>query len=242
MSIKTEQVTFPANGGSAQGYLAVPEDAGPHRAVIVIQEWWGLDEHIKHVARRFAAEGYVALAPDLYHGAVAEEPDEARKLAMALQFPQAAREMAGAAAYLVGRADVAPKQVGAIGFCLGGSLALLLAATSPHVGAVASFYGGRELPETQLRAISAPVLAIFGEEDASIPPERHAALDRIFTGTGVPHAIYVYPGAPHAFFNDTRPQVHRPLAAQDAWVRTLAWFEKYLQIPAAGAGVGQARP
>jgi carboxymethylenebutenolidase len=228
MSIRTEQVTFPANGGSAQGYLAVPEGAGPHRAVIVIQEWWGLDDHIKDVARRFAAEGYVALAPDLYHGALAAEPDEARKLAMALQFPQAATEMAGAATYLAGRADVAPKKVGAIGFCLGGSLALLLGATSPQVGAVASFYGGRELPEEQLRAISAPVLAIFGEADAGIPPERHAALDHIFTETGTPHAIYVYPGAPHAFFNDARPQAHRPLAAQDAWARTLAWFAKYL--------------
>lgn len=228
MSIMTRQISFAANGGEAQGFLAAPDGPEPRGAVVVIQEWWGLDAHIQDVARRFAAEGYVALAPDLYHGAVTHEPDEARKLAMALQIPEAVKDMAGAAAYLAARPDIQPRKVGVIGFCMGGSLALALAANSPHIGAVASFYGGREIPEEQLRAITAPVLAIFGEADEGIPPERHALLDRVFTATGLLHAIYVYPGAPHAFFNDTRPEVYRPLAAQDAWVRTLAWFDKYL--------------
>ena len=88
----------------------MPEDRGPHRAVVVIQEWWGLDRRIQDVARRFAAEGYVALAPDLYHGQVAAEPNDARRLAMDLQVPAAATEMAGAAAYLAGRDDVAPEK------------------------------------------------------------------------------------------------------------------------------------
>jgi carboxymethylenebutenolidase len=226
---KTEQVTFPANGGSGQGYLAIPDEPGPHRAVVVIQEWWGLNEHIKDVARRFADAGYLALAPDLYHGAIADEPDDARRLVMDLQIPEAAKEMAGAAAYLAGRDDVAPKQVGAIGFCLGGSLALLLAGSSPQIGAVASFYGGRQFTREDLNQITAPVLAIFGEADEGIPPERHAALDSAFNEIGLPHAIYVYPGAPHAFFNDSRPHSYRAAAAQDAWVRTLAWFDTYLR-------------
>jgi carboxymethylenebutenolidase len=229
MAVRTEQVTFPANGGSGQGYLALPDGPGPHRAVVVIQEWWGLNEHIKDVARRFATAGYVALAPDLYHGAVTDEPDDARRLVMDLQIPEAAKEMAGAAAYLAARDDVAPKQVGAIGFCLGGSLALLLAVTSPQVGAVASFYGGRQFSKEELSAITAPVLAVFGEADEGIPPERHAALDSAFSEMGLPHAIYVYPGAPHAFFNDSRPHSYRAQAAQDAWVRTLAWFDTYLK-------------
>jgi carboxymethylenebutenolidase len=229
MTVRTEQVAFPANGSSGEGYLAAPEEPGPHRAVVVIQEWWGLNEHIKDVARRFADAGYVALAPDLFHGAVADEPDDARRLVMDLQIPEAAKEMAGAAAYLAGRDDVAPKQVGAIGFCLGGSLALLLAATSPQIGAVASFYGGRQLTREEVSAITAPVLAIFGEADEGIPPERHAALDSLFNDMGLPHAIYVYPGAPHAFFNDARAHSYRPQAAQDAWVRTLAWFDAYLK-------------
>ncbi|MFL5801288.1 MAG: dienelactone hydrolase family protein [Roseiflexaceae bacterium] len=229
MSVATEQITFPVNGGSGQGYLALPEGPGPHRAVVVIQEWWGLNEHIKDIARRFAAAGYVALAPDLYHGSVAEEPDDARRLVMDMQIAEAAKEMAGAAAYLASRTDVAPKRAGAIGFCLGGSLALLLASQSPQVGAVASFYGGRQFEADELRTITAPVLAIFGEADQGIPPERHAALDSIFNETGLPHAIYVYPGAPHAFFNDDRPHSYRPEAAKDAWARTLAWFDRYLK-------------
>jgi carboxymethylenebutenolidase len=228
MAVRSEQVTFPANGGSGAGYLAAPDSPGPHRGVVVIQEWWGLNDHILDVARRFAEAGYVALAPDLYHGAVAEEPDDARRLAMDLQIPTAAKEMAGAAAYLASRDDVAPKQVGAIGFCMGGSLALLLAASSSQVGAVASFYGGRQLTREEVGTISAPVLAIFGEADEGIPPERHAALDGLLNDMGLPHAIYVYPGAPHAFFNDSRPHSYRPEAAQDAWARTLAWFDKYL--------------
>jgi carboxymethylenebutenolidase len=229
MGVQTENISFPANGGTGQGYLAAPEGAGPHKAVVVIQEWWGLNEHIQDVARRFAAEGYVALAPDLYHGQVADEPDDARRLSMDLQIDEAAKEMAGAAAYLAERSDVAPNKVGAIGFCMGGSLALLLAARSPQIGAVASFYGGRALSDEDLRSISAPVLAIFGERDQGIPPERHAALDTALTQTGVAHAIYVYPGAPHAFFNDSRAHSYRPEAARDAWARTLAWFDKYLQ-------------
>jgi len=228
MSVRTEKIAFPANGGSGEGYLALPDSPGPHRAVVVIQEWWGLDKHIEDVTRRFAEAGFAALAPDLYHGQIADEPDDARKLVMGLQVPAAAQEMAGAAAYLAGREDVAPKQVGVIGFCLGGSLALLLAATSPQVGAVASFYGGREFATDELRQIKAPVLAIFGERDGGIPPERHAALDTALNELGLPHAIYVYPGAPHAFFNDSRPHAYRPEAARDAWARTLAWFEKYL--------------
>src|SRR5258706_10327615 len=163
MSVATEQITFPVNGGSGQGYLAQPEGPGPHRAVVVIQEWWGLNEHIKDIARRFAAAGYVALAPDLYHGSVAEEPDDARRLVMDMQIAEAAKEMAGAAAHLASRTDVAPKRAGAIGFCLGGSLALLLASQSPQVGAVASFYGGRQFEADELRTSTAPMLANFGE-------------------------------------------------------------------------------
>lgn len=229
MIVQTEKISFAANGGNGQGYLATPNGAGPHRAVVVIQEWWGLDAHIEDVARRFAEAGYVALAPDLYHGQVASEPDDARRLAMDLQIPAAAKEMAGAAAYLAGRADVAPQKVGTIGFCMGGSLALLLAASSPYIGAVASFYGGRPMSADDLRSVSAPVLAIFGEKDQGISPERHAALDSVLSEIGVPHAIYVYPGAPHAFFNDSRPHGYQPEAAEDAWRKTLAWFDTYLQ-------------
>lgn len=228
MSIRTERISFPANGGSGEGYLALPDGDGVHPAVVVIQEWWGLNEHIEDVTERFAAAGYVALAPDLYHGAITAEPDEAMKLVMAMKLDEANTEMAGAAAYLVGRDDVAPKKVGVIGFCVGGSLALMMASNSAHVGAVASFYGGREVPEEQIHKITAPVLAIYGSEDQGLPPARREKLDSQLTASNLPHEIHVYPGADHAFFNDTRAEVYNAPAANDAWERTLAWFKRYL--------------
>lgn len=227
-----DRVTFPVDEGSGEGYLALPDGPGPYRAVVVIQEWWGLNDHIKDVARRFAAEGYVALAPDLYHGAVTEEPNEARKLAMELQLDAAARELSAAAAYLAARSDVAPNKVGVVGFCLGGSLALLLGAVSSDIGAVAAFYGGIDPggeAGARLRKIGAPVLAIYGSEDQGIPAERRMKLGQILTEIGVPHEIVVYEGAQHAFFNDTRPQAYHPEAAADAWRRTLKWFDSYLK-------------
>ena len=137
-----EIVTFPSNGHTANGYLAKPEGGGP--ALIVIQEWWGLNDNIKHIADRFAQAGFVALAPDLYHGEVTSAPDEAKRLAMNLQLKQAAKDMSGAVDFVLKHAST--KSVGVIGFCMGGGLALALAAQRPDaIKAAAPFYG---LPET----------------------------------------------------------------------------------------------
>jgi carboxymethylenebutenolidase len=150
-AVRGEMVAFPSNGEAAPGYLARPETDGPFPSVVVIQEWWGLEEHIKDVARRLFAEGFVALAPDLYHGRVATEPDEARKLAMGMQLDVALRDIQGAIAFLKRREvsprrgefeggdDVAPKKVGVVGFCMGGSLTLRAAARSADVDAAAPF-------------------------------------------------------------------------------------------------------
>jgi carboxymethylenebutenolidase len=236
--IATETITFAADGGEGMGYLARPVTIQRAPAVVVLQEWWGLDAHIKDVTERFARAGYVALAPDLYHGAVAREPDEARKLAMGLDLERAATEMIGAVNYLCGRDDVA--NVAVIGFCMGGSLALLLAARTPRVAAVSSWYGGRQVADADLMQISAPVLAIYGGRDQSIPPERIQHTRDMFERAGVPHDIVVYDDAPHAFFNDTRPQIYRPDAAADAWQRTLAHFERAMVAGRAPTRAGNA--
>ena len=225
--IKTESVQFDANGGRAPGYLARPDDNVSHPGVVVIQEWWGLEPHIKDVAARFAREGFVALAPDLYRGVVVSEPDEARKLAMGLDREQAARDIQGALSYLKGLASVVPKRMGVVGFCMGGSLALFTACRSPDVGAAAVFYGGMMPADEDLARLSAPVLGLYGEEDAGIPLASVEKLRETLQRAGKTHKIHVYPGAGHAFFNDTRPS-HRPEAARDAWERTLAWFQRYL--------------
>jgi carboxymethylenebutenolidase len=226
--IVTEEVSFPANGAEAPGYLARPDDSDSHPGVVVIQEVWGLEEHIKDVVRRFAREGFVAVAPDLYRGKVAIELEEARKIRMALELDQTMRDLQGALTYLKGRADVAPKRLGAIGFCMGGSLTQHIALASSDLGAAAALYGGRGAPEPEeLANIQCELLAVYGEEDQGIPMERVEALRAALQRANKPHEIVVYPGAPHAFFNDTRPS-YREEAAKDAWRRTLALFRRVL--------------
>ena len=229
-----ETVSYRANGGSASGHLAVPDAKGPHPGVVVIQEYWGLEPHIKDVAGRFTEHGFVALAPDLYHGKVAKEPDEARKLAMALDLPQAVREITGAARYLTGRSDVQPKKVGVIGFCMGGRLALAFGAASELVGAIAAFYPGGYRPTVEdARQLKAPILIHFGEEDQSIGTDDRAHIERTLREAGRTAECHIYMGAPHAFFNDTKPS-HRPESARQAWERTIDWFSRHLKAVPVG--------
>jgi carboxymethylenebutenolidase len=221
-------IEFAANGGNAPGYLVRPEGDGPFPSVVVIQEWWGLDDHIKDVAERFAAEGYVALAPDLYRGQVAAEPDDARKLAMELQLDQALVDIQGAVNYLTAQDDVQPKQAGVVGFCMGGRLTMLMSYRGKDVGAAVSFYGsGLQPSDDDLKAISVPLLGIYGEADHGIPVERVQEWDSKLDEFGKTHEIHIYPDAPHAFFNDERDSF-RPNAAADAWTRTLEWLNRYI--------------
>ncbi len=223
----TELVEFPVDGGSCPGYLARPAE-GTYPGVVVIQEWWGLDDHIKDVARRFAREGFVALAPDLYHGKVTSEPDEARKLAMELDRERALKEIRQAVAYLKAHPAVSPKKVGIIGFCMGGGLALLTAIHEPAVDAAVVFYGRNPDPIDLVARIQCPLLGIYGEADQGIPPSEVERLGEALKRYGKQFELHIYPAAPHAFFNDTRPQVYRPEAAADAWAKTLAFFRRHL--------------
>jgi len=209
------------------GYLAKPQDAGPHPGVIVIQEWWGLDDHIKDVAERFAREGFVALAPDLYHGSFATEPDEARKLAMNMNREQAVKDLLGAVQHLQGMDEVQPKKFGCIGFCMGGSLTLALAAASPDIAAAAPFYAGMQPPADQLARINAEMFCAFGADDTGIPIENVRKFEGALASTNRTAVVKVYDGAPHSFFNDTRPS-YRAEAADDAWNNALALFRRTL--------------
>jgi carboxymethylenebutenolidase len=229
----TETLTFSSNGGTADGYLALPGDGAAHPGVIVIQEWWGVDDHIKDLARRFARAGYVALAPDLYHGAVVPlgEPNLAEKEMMKMDLAVVARDLAGALHALQARADVSPKKIGVVGFCMGGLLALSFASQAgDELGAAVSFYsfGYQPTPEG-VSAMQAPVLAIFASEDGSMPEEVRDRFRQMLAEHGKTFDIVVYQGADHAFFNDRRPEVYNASAAADAWQRTLDWFARYLQ-------------
>lgn len=225
--MQTTSITFPANGGTTPGFLAIPDGPGPFPGIVAIQEWWGLVPHIKDVAGRFAQAGFVALAPDLYHGQVADEPDEARKLAMELDRERAVVEIRAAARYLQTRPDVAPARIGVVGWCMGGSLSIASAAAGDEFGAAVAFYGMPRDPGIAA-GMKAPLLGLYGAEDHGITPEAVQALEAALTAGGVTHEIHVYPGAGHAFFNDARPHIFQPEPAADAWQRTLAWFRRFL--------------
>jgi carboxymethylenebutenolidase len=205
--------------------------------VLVIQEWWGLNSHVRSVADRLAAEGFVALAPDLYHGRVTREPDEAGKLMMALNVDQAARDLRGAASYLVGAASgsegaggAAEGKIGVVGFCMGGQLALYAGTVAPEqIGAVVDFYGLHPNVRPDFTRLPAPVLGLFAERDSYVTPETVRALEQQIRAAGKQIETHVYPGVDHAFFNDERPEVYDPEAARDAWERTLRFLRQHLK-------------
>lgn len=222
-----QRVEFPSNGHACQGYFAAPA-SGKGPAVVVIQEWWGLVPHIEDVVDRFAREGFVAIAPDLYHGKTTTSPDDAGKMLMELDVDRAEREIAGAGDWLLARPECSSKKFGIVGFCMGGALVQYEATKNPKVGAAASFYGGFKKVPTQWEDLQAPLLLIYGEKDQGVPAEQGRELAKKLQQMGKDVEIVVYPNADHAFFNDTRPAVHNPEAAQDAWRRTLELFRRHL--------------
>jgi carboxymethylenebutenolidase len=217
-------VTFSTSRGKADGYLSRP--AGGHSAVIVLQEWWGLVPHIKDVADRFAGEGYLALAPDLYHGKSTVEVAEAQHLMEGLDWALAAEEIAGATAFL--REQQGATRVGVVGFCMGGALTMI-AATQPGIDAYAAFYGFPPAGAAPVDDITAPGLLFFGEEETFFSVSDAQAFADRQGSKGREAEVVVYPGAGHAFFNDTRAEAYHAVAAPDAWRRTLELFGRHLR-------------
>ena len=220
-----QMIEFRSNGATAQGYIS--GETGP--GVLVIQEWWGLNDHIKDIVDRFAAEGFVALAPDLYHGTTTTEPDGAGKLMMALNLDQAAKDMSGAIDELLRRTDRAT--VGVVGFCMGGGLALVVACQRPDaVAAVAPFYGliPWESAQPNWSALTATVEGHYAADDHFFTPADADALQTTLRSLGKQATLLVYPEVDHAFFNDTRPEVYNEDAATTAWLRVLDLFRTEL--------------
>lgn len=190
------------------------------------QEWWGLVDHIMDVAERFARQGFVALAPDLYHGRKTAEPNQAEKLMMALKMDEAARDLGGAVDFLRAHQAVAPKGVGCVGYCMGGGLSLTLATVRP-VDACVVYYGVL-MGQPDLSKVSGPVLGHFADHDEWASPEVVGALEQQLRGLGKQVEFHTYPGTEHAFFNDTRPESYNAGAAQRSWQRTLEFFRRHL--------------
>ncbi|HYN93184.1 MAG TPA: dienelactone hydrolase family protein [Pilimelia sp.] len=224
-----ETVSYRSNGGTSEGYLALPA-AGTGPAVIVIQEWWGLVPHITALADRFAAAGFVALAPDLYRGAQTTEPDEAGKLMMGLAMDQAAKDIAGAAEFLAERPEVTGR-VGTAGFCMGGSLALWSGTLSERIVATVGFYPAvpweRMSPEWSSYSGKAAMLHCSEGDGTSAAPGIQTARKAV-EAAGGECVVYDYPGTQHAFFNDDRPEVYDAAASASAWARSIEFFRSRL--------------
>ena len=220
-----QMVTFASNGGTADGYLALPKSgAGP--GVVVIQEYWGLVPHIKDLADRFAAEGFVALAPDLYHGDAATHPDEAARMMMALNMAQTEKDLRGAVALLKSRTG--GRKLGVIGFCMGGSLALVAATKNPDVAACVTCYGPHRGGVPDYSKLNGPVLGIWGGKDAHIPMAAINEIEGAVKAAGRSAEMKVYPDAGHAFINDSRPTVYHKASAEDAWNKAVGFLKTHL--------------
>jgi len=227
-----ETVNFPSNGNRADGYLATPA-SGHGPGVMVIQEWWGLAPQIKRVCDRLAGAGFVALAPDLYHGELAEhtEMDKAAKLMSTLPMDRAARDLGGAVDFLLQNDAVQVDKVGVVGFCMGGMLTLVVAAQQgDKIGAAAPWYGaplGDSAPDWS--NLSAPVRGHFAESDDFFPPDAIKALEQQLKGMGKDVVFTVYPGCGHAFGNEDNPLgTHNSDAADQAWSETVAFLRERL--------------
>jgi carboxymethylenebutenolidase len=224
-----QNVSFPSNGNEAHGYLAKPA-SGSGPGVVVIQEWWGLDDHIADITDRLAAEGFVALAPDLYGGKVAHDADEAGEMMSALPADQAARDLGGAVDFLLADESVTSKAVGAIGFCMGGGFVLQLAAQQgDKVAAAVPFYGvGQGVPD-QYATLTAAVQGHYGEQDEFYPVDSAKAQEKqIRDESGAEVEFFYYP-AGHAFHNDKdKLGTYDADLAAKAWSRSIEFLHAKL--------------
>lgn len=227
-AVETSTVSYPSGTDTVSAFLAKPDGPGPFPAVIVIHEWWGLNDQIKETAKKLAGEGYVALGVDLYRGRAAASRDEAHELMRGLPEDRAVRDLQAAVAYLSGRKDVRAKRIGSIGWCMGGGYSLSLAVNSPQLAACVIYYGRLLTDAATLGKVASPVIGFFGEEDRGIPVSDVQAFEKQMKALGKSVEIHIYPGAGHAFFNEERPS-YRAAAAKDAWQKTLAFFAAHLK-------------
>jgi carboxymethylenebutenolidase len=226
---KTETVSYKSGDETVSGYLALPDGAGKHPAIIVIHEWWGLNDWVKEQAQKYAAQGYVALAVDLYRGKVATNQDEAHVLMRGLPDDRGMRDLEAAFTYLSSRPDVNAGKIGSIGWCMGGSWSLKLAVDQPKLAACVVNYGWLPSEPALVAKIKAPVQGNFGADDQGIPPKDVKAFEAAMKTDGKVADIKIYDGAGHAFQNPSNKQGYRPEATADASQRISAFFQKYLR-------------
>jgi carboxymethylenebutenolidase len=227
MTIATTRVEFETRAGhKASGELALPAGTAKAPAVVLIQEWWGLNDHIRSLLARLASEGFLALAPDLYHGKVTKDAEEAGKLMTALDREHALQDIEGAAQYLLAH-ERAGGRVGVMGFCMGGALSFRSAEAISDFSCVVPFYGAPPPDQYNVSKVRAPILAHFATRDGWAKPEIAEAIQRNLTARGGTMELHLYE-ADHAFVNDTRPDVYSPDNAKLAWDRSMKFLHTHL--------------
>lgn len=226
---KSQTVTYKSGADTVSGYLVLPEGAGKRPAIVVIHEWWGLNDWVKEEARKFADQGYVVLAVDLYRGKVATTPDEAHEIMRGLPDDRGLRDLQAAFAYLSSRPDVNVDKIGSVGWCMGGSWSIKLAVDQPKLAACIVNYGSLPTDAANIAKIKAPVQGNFGADDRGITAESVKTFEAAMKAAGKTADIKIYPGAGHAFENPNNKDGYRPEAAADAWQRMTTFYKKSLQ-------------
>lgn len=221
--MKTDQLNLNTSRGATTAYVAQPDNDSA-AAVILIQEWWGINDHVRDIAQRYAAEGFLCVAPDLYRGKITKDAGEASKLMHELALEDGLETISAAVAETRRAYNV--QKLGITGFCMGGTFAMAAACEIPEFAAAAPFYGDIPADES-LEKLKTPTLFIAGERDAWINTEKVEALKDAARKFDLPIEVVSY-DADHAFFNDTRPEVYDAEAATDAWRRVLELFRKNL--------------
>lgn len=223
--MKTDTINLETSYGPTTVIAATPDGPQPTAAVILIHEWWGINDHIRDLVGRYAGEGYVCVAPDLFRGKVAKDPTEAASLMNALELEDGIATIKATVTQLTGKFGA--MKIGITGYCMGGTFALRAACEIETLSAAAPFYG--DIPdEDVLESLSVPTLFIAAARDGWITPEKVEGLQDAARKFDLPVEIVSY-DADHAFFNDTRPVVYDPVAASDAWHRVLELFRKRLE-------------
>jgi carboxymethylenebutenolidase len=226
---KTETVQFKSGNDTVSGFLALPDAPGPHAAVIVIHEWWGLNDWVKEQAEKLASLGYVALAVDLYRGKVATNAEEAHELMRGLPQDRGVQDLKAAVTYLGTRKDVRPDRIGSIGWCMGGGFSIQLTVHDPRLRACVVNYGALPTDPNDLQQIGAAVLGNFGADDHGITVADVEAFKKGMTNAQRVFEVKIYPGAGHGFMNPNNKDGYRPEAAADAWSRIINFLKGALK-------------
>jgi carboxymethylenebutenolidase len=228
--VRTRNVDLKVNGDGAYAFIAEPDDNARHPGMVLIQEWWGIEPHIRDLAQKLAADGFVVAVPDLYHGKIATEPDDAQKMIMMIRdnVDRAAREIIGALETVKAMPNVTPKKLGLMGFCVGGFMTYVVASRYHDLGAVLPFYGGGYDPTSEdVAKVNAPVLAVYGSRDHGIPMDQVHKIERMYKAAGKDITVKVY-DAGHAFLNPAHGMGNEKAAAE-AWPLAVKFLKEKLK-------------